>query len=284
MNEIIQFLSGIGISDYVTSEKEIAERIEGSNTYHTHDARSAAFYAFGKANRENKPVALIINGEFLPNVYTAVTEAWFQKTRLVIAAIYDKYSSICCGYMDRCVINNIITDKNDIYNIATKDLLVSGPVLLNIFGVSLNKREFQYTEVLNCLNAVADKGTEVFCYSSNNDDYINLNIKSIDVKHKYGMLSKYWGYTIAAEKKTILCCSAGCIALDMNIFNSRYTTENIKIIVIDREGIINNNNIDKWIESNNITCRIINAVTIEDIKSFYNEKCASVLVIRKEMN
>lgn len=284
MNEIIQYLSGIGISDYVTSEKEIAERIEGFNTYHTHDARSAAFYAFGKANRENKLVALIINGEYLPNVYTAVTEAWFQKTRLVIVAIYDKYSNIRCGYMDRCVINNIITEKKDINNVAAKDLLVRGPVLLNIFGVSLSKGEFQYTELLKTLNAVADKGTEVFCYSSNNDDYINLNIKSIDVKHKYGMLSKYWGYTIAAEKRAILCCSADCVALDMNIFNSRYTTENIKIIVVDREGIINNNNIDTWIESNNITCRIINAVTIDEIKSFYNEKCASILVIREEMN
>lgn len=282
MIDIIKYLSGIDVSDYVTSENEFMPELKEFNTYYTADARSAAFYAFGKSNRENKPVALIINGEYLPNVYTAVTEAWFQKTNLIVVALYNTYREINCGYMDRCVINNIIADKTDISDIKPSDILCAGPVLINIFGEALSKRKYNYAEVLNCLDSVVEKNTPLFCYAPDNIVCGALNIKPIDDKHKYGVLSKYFGYTIASEKKAVLCCTADCVTLDMNIFNNRYTTSNIKIIILDNDNIISHNRINEWIGSNNFTCREIKTVSIDKIKQFYEEECASVIIVRGE--
>ena len=53
------------------------------------DVRSAAFYAFGKSKVTNENVVLLINGDYLPNAYTVLTEAWFQKTNLIIIALYN---------------------------------------------------------------------------------------------------------------------------------------------------------------------------------------------------
>ena len=54
------------------------------------DLRSATFFSNGEVNSNNKPVILLIKGEFLPNIYTGITEAWFQRSNINIISIFEK--------------------------------------------------------------------------------------------------------------------------------------------------------------------------------------------------
>ena len=50
------------------------------------DARSAAFFAMGMSIKQKEPIMLLIPGEYVANIYTAITEAWFQKAEMVVYA------------------------------------------------------------------------------------------------------------------------------------------------------------------------------------------------------
>ena len=92
---------------------EIKENISQNFTVELmDDVRSATFFTLGETNIKNEPIVLMIDGRFLPSVYTGITEAWFQRKTIIIVALYEKYSEIKCEYLKRCT-SNIITIYND---------------------------------------------------------------------------------------------------------------------------------------------------------------------------
>ena len=66
------------------------------------DARSAAFFAMGLSVKRKEPVTILLPGMYLPSIYTALTEAWFQKTELVVLAFYHRISEVNTAWSDRC--------------------------------------------------------------------------------------------------------------------------------------------------------------------------------------
>ena len=64
-------------------------KVEGSVAEYQ-DARSAAFFAMGMSIKQKDPITLLLPGEYLTNIYTAITEAWFQKAEVIVYAFYKK--------------------------------------------------------------------------------------------------------------------------------------------------------------------------------------------------
>lgn len=231
------------------------------------DARSAAFFAMGEAIRQNEKVAVIVEGMYLTDMYTAITEAWFQKAGMIIFAIYDNINDIKTAWLDRCIDRTITCmekelDKysNEIYGEQSSNL-----TLVNLVREQEEKTVIDYEGILEQLSQVCGKDRQVICYNADaNMDTHGLDIQNIDIRNKYGVLSKYIG-AAAVGSDAILCCTTECVVVDVNIFRTRYKSNNMKIIIYDTMDRIHKKGIDTWIESNDWRC--IRTVT-DDTKAY----------------
>ena len=246
--------------------------------------RSATFYAFGESLKKNEPVVLIVSGNNLPNVYTGITEAWFQKANVIIVAIYSHYKEIKCAYMERCVLEYHIYDENELMsennlmNIVEK----KGPVLINLIVKIEEELLNNYYDILKVVNNVVEQKTDVFAYNAekNFNQLEKINIRNIEPQYKYGIFSKYIGF-IAGGGNAILCCSSKNILLDANIFRTRYSSNNIKIIIHDKDNIINEYSVDKWITSNKWNYSETEEINEEIINNMLRLEKPSVLVVNR---
>lgn len=242
------------------------------------DARSAAFFAMGMAIKEKKPVTLLILGEYLTNIYTAMTEAWFQKAEIVIYAFYGKVSDVNTSWADRCA--KTITIHIDEYESCVDKIKSNfykhGPVLINVVGVNIPKAQIDYSNIVNAISK-RDKSAKFLCYNNQNQS----NIDNIKTEYKYGILSKYIGMSVA-KKVGYLICNAECILVDVNIFRTRYANRNMKIAVLD-DGNLKNNQIDQWIISNGWECKRVEKVDSEAANWLKEQKVQAVLIIEGEM-
>ena len=238
------------------------------------DARSAAFYAYGKSIKSNKNVVLIINGDYLPNVYTVLTEAWFQKTNLIVIALYNSIYDVETTYLDRCTVSNITFFDRDYQKFRKKiisSLNLIGPKLFNIV-TEIKENRINYSNIINKLGKILKPEDTIFIYNS---EIIQLNckIKNIDKKYKYGLLSKYLGYINTLDKnKQVLICPAECLEIDLNILNNRAMNKKFKAIVTG-----NIEHLKDWIENNNIKL-----IISEDIEMLYNSNQATILNLKEE--
>lgn len=238
------------------------------------DLRSAAFFSLGNSNLDEKGTILILEGEYLPNIYTAMTEAWFQRKQIIVIALYEKYNNIKCEYIRRCIPNiiNIYDDDINVYqNEINSALTQNYPCLINMVTEmnDINEKKINYDEILNKLSNCLKKDNEVFVYNSIEKKYnYEFKINNIEEKHKYGILSKYIGYVISKEQKIVLCAPSDILKLDLNIFNNRYTNSNIKICLFGDEA--KKNSISNWVKENKINVRFEKVLTEEEIKEFYN--------------
>lgn len=208
------------------------------------DARSAAFYALGQALKKKEKVILLIKGEELTSVYTAITEAWFQKAEIIILAEYSSYKDVKCGYLKRCT--KAIYNIEDVSDIQIHDKSY-GPILLNYIEQE-REEQIDYNEFGDVLEKL--KTDKVIVYHGN----LRTDIKTqyVDKKYKYGLLSKYVGYINSVDENIVLLCSVENVLTDLNVFNTRYMKETFKVLVVDEKGKLENKNIDKWIISNGI--------------------------------
>ncbi len=262
------------ILDKILSKKLRGEvvstvKIENSAYEYITDARSAAFYATGKAIK-GKSMILIVNGYELQSVYTAITEAWFQKTDLWIVAIHKNIHDVNTNFLDRCLNKTVLIDNpeelNEIDELFNAPI---GPKLINVLYDYNSIEKNDYLEIISKIKQV-DSSIEIVTYNGD-----NVPCENIDQSHKYGVLSKYLGRTIVSKKNRVLICTADVFLLDLNIFNSRYITDKFKIVVCDEDNVMCKNNIDKWISSNNIAIYSGS----DNIEELVINKVAGILVI-----
>lgn len=267
-------------------EKDVVDYIkENFNVTNMDDIRSATFFSLGNANIINKSICIIIDGEYLPNIYTGITEAWFQKKNIIVIALYKDFDRINCEYLRKCVPNIINIYNNDISFYRSKIEMVAKsccPALINVKNENLKNNSKDYSNLCNILNKFLKNTDEIFLYNANIESKYNFKIKNIQKEHKYGILSKYMAYTIAKQKKIILCCTAEVLKLDLNIFNNRYVNENIKIIVIDDENFTTQKHMEEWIKSNEINVSIEDKMEERRIIDFYNSNRAEVMIVGGE--
>lgn len=294
LNDIVSILDRNGIKDYVYTTS-LSSEFNGINSdIHKScfdDIRSATFFALGKAIKKNKIIALFIPGEYITNVYTGITEAWFQKANVLVIAMYNNYYDVKCDYMDRCLMRKATFYSKDLDKINNEiismcNFEINGPALLNVISSQLNGDSNSvnaYSSILNCFKDVLEKDSEVFCYNINKDELgkYQFKINNISSKYKYGIISKYMGYVNGLDKKVVLCCTSDCILLDSNIFNNRYINEHIKIVIIDKDEIITRKNIDSWINSNNVKCFYEEECNVENMKKFYTTEEPAILILKE---
>lgn len=242
------------------------------------DAKSAAFFAMGMAIKKKEPVILLIPGEYLANVYTAMTEAWFQKAEIIIYAFYRNVSDINTSWADRCA--KTITIHIDEYETCEDKIKAyyhkHEPVLINIAGINLQQERVDYSTIISAISST-DKDAKFILYNSKNQSDMN-NIKT---KYKYGILSKYVGLSVA-KKVGYLLCDTECMLVDINIFRTRYANGNMKIAVLD-DGKLKDNQIDQWITSNGWKCRRVEKIDGESANWLKEQSMQAVLIIEGEM-
>lgn len=290
LRKILNLLVEKQIKDVVCTE-DILKSIDGQDKEYIeanfnmqifNDLRSATFFSNGEVNSSNKPVILIIKGEFLPNIYTGITEAWFQRSNINIISIFEKYDEIKVEYLERCIpdILTIYDDgieeyKNTIYKFIDNNM----PALINIKYTLKLEEKSDYTSIINMLDSIVKNTVDVFIYNFKNESKNNINIKNIEPKYKYGILSKYMGYITAKEKKSLLIMPYELLKIDLNIFNNRYINENVKIIIYKGKE---QNNIEEWIKDNKIEILKTEKIDEKIFKKFWDLNKASVLIVEEE--
>ena len=247
------------------------------------DLRSATFFSNGEVNGNNEPVILIVNGEFLPNIYTGITEAWFQRSNINIIAIFEKYDDIKVEYLERCIpdILTIYDDSIEEYrNIIYKFIDNNLPSMINIkYALKLEEKS-DYANIINILNDIVKDKVDVFAYNTENESNNNIKIMNIESKYKYGILSKYMGYITAKKQKSLIVLPYELLKIDLNIFNNRYINENVKIVVNKEKG--QTNNIEEWIKDNNIEILQTKKLDKNIFKNFWNLDKTNVLIVEEE--
>lgn len=246
------------------------------------DLRSATFFSNGEVNSNNKPVILLVKGEFLPNIYTGITEAWFQRSNINIISIFEKYDDMKVEYLERCIPdiltiydNSIEEYKNTICKFINKNM----PSMINIKYALRLEEKADYTNIINMFDNIVKNKVDVFIYNSKNESKNNINIINIEPKYKYGILSKYMGYITAKEKKSLLILPYELLKIDLNIFNNRYINGNVKIIINKEKK---QSNIEEWIKDNNIEILKTKNLDKSILGKFWNTNKASTLIIEEE--
>lgn len=239
-----------------------------------HDARSAAFFAMGMSIKEREPITLLLPGEYLTNVYTALTEAWFQKAEMIVYAFHKKVSDVKTSWAHRCA--KTITIHIDEYEEKADEITayhhMHGPVLINVVGIDLEEPQIDYSAEITAISEV-DKLAKFLCYNSKELTVVS-NIKA---EYKYGVLSKYIGMSITKNVGYLLC-NSNCMLVDVNVFRTRYANGNMKIVVLD-DGLLKENQIDKWIISNGWKCKRTEQMNHEAAKWLKDQNVQAILII-----
>jgi len=242
LNDIVNLIKpkSIILGDDIDFGKNYTKRIT--------DVRSAAFYAFGDSKATNENVILVIDGDYLPSIYTVLTEAWFQKTNLIVLALYDSIYDIETNYLNRCtVVNMKLLDKDldQFEDKIKKGLELVGPKLINVV-TNKKYKENDYTKVLKGLDKVLQKEDVVFVYNSL-EFKSKYSLVNVPKKYKYGVISKYLANLEGKDNNTILVATKDCLEIDSNILNNREMNNKFKMILI---GDVSKSK--AWIENNNI--------------------------------
>lgn len=260
-------------ADNIYLNNEINTQIENIS-----DIRTATFYAFGKKGVSNENVALIIDGNFIENTYTALTEAWFQNSNIIVIALYNSIYDINARYLDRCSGCNLTMFLNDIEKLEdkiVKSLKTIGPKIYNIVvDWDISEKENDYSIVLNTLKEIVNVKDEIYVYNSKSTE----NTINIGYRYKYGIFSKYVAYLLEpVEENKILICTSDCFKLDSNILNTRYLSDKFKVIIVEKNE--NFESIKDWCNGNKIQFNIAKDLS-NDLKNLYISEVPTILLVK----
>ena len=251
LDSVYKRLKEVGIKEFVFEEDVIEQLSMKSEIIHSiKDVRSATFYACGLAQKNDASVALFIRKEYLPSALTGLTEAWFQCRNIIVVAFGEHIINDDLSYLRNCTNSRFkIQSEEDIQYYITENIYRKTPEL---FLVECNvpvPEKYLCNSKIN-LNNTIPSVDKVFVYSK----LANLfdedkRIVYVDERDKYGIISKFIGYSIGSDKKIVLVIDDSLIYYDVNIFNNRYLNESFKILII---GKLKNLTIIKWLESNHI--------------------------------
>lgn len=247
--ELLKELEKRGVQRIVNTSSLLEEKRDAFNDAFSvtfiEDARSAVFTAYGLAKSSNRPVVVIIEDAYLPNAYTGLTEAWFQRIPVIVIALNstDKHSS---EYLDRCVDASYFVDGSSDMNVIISNVMLHrGPSLLKVRSEVGLDIKIDYSNIIDLLNSIS-RVSNIICYDSNN----NMGIENISSDYKYGVLSKYVGQ-LSGGKDAVLCVPEEILALDSNIFNLRNFPSNFRLIVKE-SGMKYWPRLEGWMKNNKI--------------------------------
>lgn len=282
MNEFNNLLEIIKPKEIILGDNIKLKTLE--NAININDIRSATFYAFGQSKILNDNVVLIIDGKFISNTYTALTEAWFQRANVIVIALYNSFYEINNRYLDRCTISNktvFLKDLEDMKINIEEDLEKKGPKVYNIivdWKFTTKDKSIDYTDELINLKSIVKDNDEVYLYNSDKTEFKNLKIFNIDYKYRYGVISKYVAYLLdKKDNKKILICDEETFMLDSNILNNKYMNSNFKLILKHNKEI--DFQIKEWCEKNKIKYMECSN-DLEEYKKLYESTNAIVVLIK----
>lgn len=233
------------------------------------DARSSAFRAFGIAKETcSNKVVLLLDGTAAENIYTAVTEMFFQEIPVLILPVFFAGETFDFDYMRRC--SNVLSPLTENEKITDFSLLVDQfkPTVLPVVISDSLSATNDYSVIFKALSHVLNKDDIVFSYHSGSAEDYPFEVRNIKQKYKYGVLSKYMGFVTVSDKRCLLCITPEILELDINIFNNRYVSDKVRIIVY---GTDNYERMKKWLVSNGFE------VNLADINTFDSHFCKTLL-------
>lgn len=275
---INNIIKTFGVSDVIIDE---SLKINLPKAERCWDIRSGAFNALGKSIISKSNSLLIINGNYLSNIYTALTEAWFQKANLIVIALYPTMYDIETHYLDRCLVENMTFNISDYDNFIEKineSTQVLGPKLYNIITNIQHNHDFNYSSITKEIEKLLAKDDKVTIYS---DDFKsdNNNIHVIPSKYKYGAISKYAASIINEKHQHYLVCPADYLLLDLNILNNRYLNPRFKVILCSR-STDDIKYLSEWVTANHISL-IISKDFKKDLQNLASTNKPSILITKE---
>lgn len=278
MNSLIKKLISIYNFEYIVTdysiykfmEKEINFENSRCNLKVINDLRSATFFCMGKVQHLRKNMLLITDKDTISNCYTALLEAWFQKTPLFVLVLLDLDEQLDSLY-DRCFNRQIeITNNSEYLYLEEK---IKGPTLIKIRG-DYNRNSKYYNENLNkIVEEIDDENCEIQI-SKNLDSSENYLEKVSYTNGGYGVISKYIGELMTMKNNVYLICSMEELKLDLNILNFQYIPNRFKLIVLSE--YYNEDSLKEWILENNFNF----FEGKEEIKKFCSSKGKSIIFVR----
>ena len=234
--------------------KADSEYVLSQNPVIVTDARSSAFRAFGIAKQlPNSKTVLLMDGTAIESTYTALTEMFFQEIPLLVIAVFQKGEDFSLGYLERCC---------DVLNAVREDDAEDGfqfeehrfkPTVLPVILNQKTEKTVDYGYILDELDSLLSSDDILFCYEPELKKEYSYEIKAVSRRYKYGTLSKYMGYSLVSPKRCLLLITPDIIDIDINIFNNRYLSDKVKIIVFGTE---NYDEMKTWLESNGFEIRL----------------------------
>lgn len=247
------------------------------NVLYVRDARSAGFYAMGIALKNNSPVVVFVPGEYIANLYTSITEAWFQKAKIIVVATYNSVQQMKTSWMDRCTIKNFSLSYQEFIDekeFEHDTFSANGPVAINLLYLSKMKMVEAYDEIISKIKQIDPYG-KFISYACDNDNIEKNIIYNVEQRHLYGALSKYIGASVV-KKIGYFVCNIDPLLVDLSIFRTRYANGNMKIAINDCHAVINDKKIDEWFLKNN-WC-IFRDTSNDEIKHFCKSDKPSILI------
>lgn len=199
---------------------------ENSKAMFIEDPRSAAFYALGLLKTGSKRLALIVDENYVGNMYTALTECWFQRIPLLVVT-YNANVNNSLEYLDRCIdYKTNVRDIDSLPNVLSCCQDKHSPTLIRVHQKD-STEEFVCLEICKKVQLSGYNG-RILAYGQGLAE--KPDAKPINPRHKFGTISKYIGYTVS--KDALLIIPEHILGLDANILNCRYISPKVKIIVI----------------------------------------------------
>ena len=288
IESIIQKLANAGFKEVVVTDTREIDKAISISVKEMRDVRSATFFAMGESIMKSEPVALVIRGCHISNVYTGLTEAWFQKAKVRVFALYEKVSEVGCSYLDRCVLRNTAEMLDDFLASEVNCLLeqYDGPTVQNIIsskaaeGTASCDKEIEM--LFDVLDDIVPSDYIVFSEDFGQSRRHPFQMRLISKRHGYGVLSKYQGFVLGTSNACLLICSSNCFALDINILNNRYLDARFKVIIIDDQNLTEKYDLSAWIKSNHVMCKVVSLFTQDVVREFLGNDNPGVIIVKGE--
>lgn len=275
----------------IIATKEIINNLNKNENYIyeiVEDVRSATFFSFGNSKNMFAPSVMIVDERDLPNTYTGLTEAYYQRIAMFVIVICNKKNEgIKSEFLDFSSEEQYnISDDLDYFKVKKKftELMqrgLFGPIIFKINHCIDAKKTKIDLNVLSYLDEfLCDKDLVILSdvyYEENLETKFKKCIEKDD--YKYGIVSKYCGYIQNANHNIVLICSSENIYLDVNIFNNRYVNNKLKIIIFEKKGF--ELNIQSWIESNKIKYKECQTLNRELIHEFIENRDSMLLYVNQ---
>ena len=147
LQSLIDSLYNNGYNNIVMTSSESIKCPNDLSLYQIEDPRSASFFALGLYKQAIKKIALVVDEDFISNLYSALTECWFQRIPILIVS-YNASINCSIDYMDRCIDFKVnLLRHQSLDDAIEKCPEFRGPVIIRIFEIK-SRQSTDYTKIL----------------------------------------------------------------------------------------------------------------------------------------